>query len=134
VNLGITMWVVPDGGLGALRRWFEGAYGRLGVGVWPILQTALAASLAWFLVSGVLGHGQPYFAAIAAVISTGVVVGARRASGVRTRLLGGVRACGSGSAGGANRDGDRPDRGRRAGDGRGVVARGWAGGPSPRRA
>jgi uncharacterized membrane protein YgaE (UPF0421/DUF939 family) len=39
------------------------------------LQTALAASLAWFLASVVLGHGQPYFAAIAAVISTGVVVG-----------------------------------------------------------
>jgi uncharacterized membrane protein YgaE (UPF0421/DUF939 family) len=44
-------------------------------GVWPILQTAVAASLAWFLASAVLGHGQPYFAAIAAVISTGVVVG-----------------------------------------------------------
>jgi len=39
------------------------------------LQTAVAASLAWFLASVVLGHGQPYFAAIAAVISTGVVVG-----------------------------------------------------------
>jgi uncharacterized membrane protein YccC len=39
------------------------------------LQTAVAASLAWFLASAVLGHGQPFFAAIAAVISTGVVVG-----------------------------------------------------------
>jgi len=39
------------------------------------LQTAVAASLAWFLASVVLGHDQPYFAAIAAVISTGVVVG-----------------------------------------------------------
>jgi uncharacterized membrane protein YccC len=39
------------------------------------LQTAVAASLAWFLASAVLGHSQPYFAAIAAVISTGVVVG-----------------------------------------------------------
>jgi uncharacterized membrane protein YgaE (UPF0421/DUF939 family) len=75
VNLGALAWVVPDGGLGALRRWFREASGRLGVGVWPILQTAVAASLAWFLASAVLGHGQPYFAAIAAVISTGVVVG-----------------------------------------------------------
>src|SRR5919199_5598638 len=61
MNLGALAWVVPDGGLGA--------------GVWPILQTAVAASLAWFLASAVLGHGRPYFAAIAAVISTGVVVG-----------------------------------------------------------
>jgi uncharacterized membrane protein YgaE (UPF0421/DUF939 family) len=75
VNLGALAWVVPDGGSGALRRWYREATGRLGTGVWPILQTAVAASLAWFLASAVLGHGQPYFAAIAAVISTGVVVG-----------------------------------------------------------
>src|SRR5215204_6447508 len=75
VNLSALAWVVPDGGSGALRRWSREASGRLGVGVWPILQTAVAASLAWFLASAVLGHGQPYFAAIAAVISSGVVVG-----------------------------------------------------------
>jgi uncharacterized membrane protein YccC len=39
------------------------------------LQTAVAASLAWFLASATLGHDQPFFAAIAAVVSTGVVVG-----------------------------------------------------------
>lgn len=43
--------------------------------MWPILQTAVAASLAWFVASAVLGHGRPFFAAIAAVVSTGVVVG-----------------------------------------------------------
>ena len=75
MNLGALAWVVPDGGSGALRRWAREASGRLGTGVWPILQTAVAASLAWFLASAVLGHDQPYFAAIAAVISTGVVVG-----------------------------------------------------------
>ena len=75
MNLGVLAWVVPDGGSGTLRRWSQEVSGRLGVGVWPILQTSVAASLAWFLASAVLGHGQPYFAAIAAVISTGVVVG-----------------------------------------------------------
>jgi uncharacterized membrane protein YgaE (UPF0421/DUF939 family) len=75
VNLGALAWVVPDGGSGAVRRWSREATGRLGTGFWPILQTAVAASVAWFLASVVLGHGQPYFAAIAAVISTGVVVG-----------------------------------------------------------
>ena len=75
MNLGVLTWVVPDGGFGVLRRRFGEAFSRLGTGVWPILQTAVAASLAWFLASAVLGHGQPFFAAIAAVISTGVVVG-----------------------------------------------------------
>ncbi len=39
------------------------------------MQTAVAASLAWFLASAALGHDRPFFAAIAAVVSTGVVVG-----------------------------------------------------------
>jgi uncharacterized membrane protein YgaE (UPF0421/DUF939 family) len=75
VNLGALAWVMPDGGSAAVRRWSREATGRLGVGFWPILQTAVAASLAWFLASTVLGHERPYFAAIAAVISSGVVVG-----------------------------------------------------------
>jgi hypothetical protein len=75
VNLSVLTWVVPDSGSLALRRRFEEAFGWLGAGVWPILQTAVGASLAWFLASAVLGHGQPFFAAIAAVISSGVVVG-----------------------------------------------------------
>ena len=75
MNLSVLTWVVPDSGSLALRRRFEEAFGRLGPGVWPILQTAVGASLAWFLASAVLGHGQPFFAAIAAVISSGVVVG-----------------------------------------------------------
>ena len=75
MNLGALAWVVPNVGSGALRRWSQEASGRLGTGVWPILQTAVAASLAWFLASVVLGHSQTYFAAISAVNSTGVVVG-----------------------------------------------------------
>jgi hypothetical protein len=75
VNLSVLAWAVPEVVSGTVRRWFEEAVGRLGTGVWPILQTAVAASLAWFLASTALGHDQPYFAAIAAVISTGVVVG-----------------------------------------------------------
>jgi uncharacterized membrane protein YgaE (UPF0421/DUF939 family) len=75
VILGALAWVVPDGGSETVRRWSLEATGRMGVGFWPILQTAVAASLAWFLASTVLGHERPYFAAIAAVISSGVVVG-----------------------------------------------------------
>ena len=91
MNLSVLTRVVPDGGFWAVRSRVEEAFGRLGVGVWPILQTAVAASLAWFLASATLGHDQPFFAAIAAVVSTGVVVGqeGRRA----TELVFGV-ACG----------------------------------------
>ncbi len=61
--------------IAALSRGLEGALGRLRAGALPIAQTALAASLAWSLASAVLGHERPFFAAIAAVISLGVVVG-----------------------------------------------------------
>jgi hypothetical protein len=75
VNLSVLTRVVPDGELWVVRSRVEEAFRRLGIGVWPILQTAVAASLAWFLASTALGHDQPFFAAIAAVVSTGVVVG-----------------------------------------------------------
>ena len=65
MNLSVLTWVVPDGGSETIRSRFEEACGRLGVGVWPILQTAVAASLAWFLASAVLGHGQPVGAVVA---------------------------------------------------------------------
>lgn len=38
------------------------------VTVWPILQTAVAAGLAWYLAHDVLGHVQPFFAPIAAAV------------------------------------------------------------------
>ncbi len=40
-----------------------------------ILQTAVAASAAWYLASLVLGHDQPFVAAIAAVITLGATSG-----------------------------------------------------------
>ena len=56
--------------------------GRLGAGVgrlrdrgWPVLQTALAAGLAYFLAKVLLGHPQPFFAAVAAVVTLGASVG-----------------------------------------------------------
>jgi len=80
-----------NGKVMAVSRRFESALGRLRAGGWPILQTAVAASLAWTLASMVLGHERPFFAAIAAVVSLGVAVGqeGRRAA----ELVFGV-ACG----------------------------------------
>lgn len=69
--------------------WASGLRQRLRAGVrrvwsswWPILQTAMAASAAWCLATLVLGHEQPFVAAIAAVISLGATAGrgSRRAT------------------------------------------------------
>lgn len=43
----------------------------------PIVQAAVAAALAWFIAKELIGHPQPFFAPIAAVISLGVSLGQR---------------------------------------------------------
>ena len=67
--------VARQRGLSAVRANMEGALARLRVGSWPIVQTAVAATLAWSAAALVLGHEQPFVAAIAAVISVGAVAG-----------------------------------------------------------
>jgi uncharacterized membrane protein YgaE (UPF0421/DUF939 family) len=56
-----------------LRSGIHGLWG----GWWQILQTAVAAAVAWFLAILILGHERPEFAPIAAVISLGLAVGER---------------------------------------------------------
>jgi len=56
-------------------RTFGGALERLRYGGWPVVQSAVAASLAWYLAEALLGHQRPFVAAIAAVISVGAVAG-----------------------------------------------------------
>src|SRR5918993_4461825 len=51
-----------------VRDGLSAGYGRLRTSVWPVLQAAVAASLAYFLAEVVVGHGQPFFAPIAAVV------------------------------------------------------------------
>jgi hypothetical protein len=67
--------VARQRGFSAVRANTEGALGRLRVGSWPIVQTAVAATLAWSAAALVLGHDRPFVAAIAAVISVGAVAG-----------------------------------------------------------
>lgn len=52
----------------------------------PILQTAVAASLAWLLATEVVGHPQPFFAPISAVITLGLTVGQRRRRAVELAI------------------------------------------------
>lgn len=75
MGLGVLDGMELDEKIAALRGASVGTVGRLRAGALPIVQTAVAASLAWFLASAVLGHERPFFAAIAAVVVLGVVVG-----------------------------------------------------------
>ncbi len=59
---------------------------RLGGGWLQILQTAVAACLAWFLAVALLGLDRPTFAPIAAVISLGLAVGERGRRAVELTL------------------------------------------------
>ena len=68
-----------------LQRLRSGAL-RLRSGWLPILQTALAACLAWFLAVFVLGLERPTFAPIAAVIVLGLAVGERGRRAVELTL------------------------------------------------
>jgi uncharacterized membrane protein YgaE (UPF0421/DUF939 family) len=51
---------------------------RIVAGARPILHSAVAASLAWLVATEVVGHDQPFFAPISAVITLGLTVGQRR--------------------------------------------------------
>lgn len=67
--------LLAEGGASRLRRRLHESVGRVRSSWWPILQTAVAASVAWYLATLVLGHEQPFVAAIAAVISLGATAG-----------------------------------------------------------
>jgi uncharacterized membrane protein YgaE (UPF0421/DUF939 family) len=61
-----------------VRDGFIAGYGRLKASVWPIVQAAVAASLAYFLAEVLIGgQGQPFFAPIAAVVCLSVTLGQR---------------------------------------------------------
>jgi uncharacterized membrane protein YgaE (UPF0421/DUF939 family) len=52
----------------------------------PILQTSVAAALAWLIATEVAGHEQPFFAPISAVITLGLTVGERRRRAVEIAI------------------------------------------------
>jgi hypothetical protein len=60
-----------------LRHRLHSGIHRLRSVWWQIVQTAVAAIVAWFLAVLILGHERPAFAPIAAVISLGLAVGER---------------------------------------------------------
>ena len=52
----------------------------------PILQTSVAAALAWLIATELVGHEQPFFAPISAVITLGLTVGERRRRAVELAI------------------------------------------------
>jgi uncharacterized membrane protein YccC len=64
----------------------QGALARLRENLWPVAQTAIAAALAWLLATAVLGHANPVFAPIAAIVSLGATRGQRARRAVELML------------------------------------------------
>lgn len=50
---------------------------RLAHGARPIVQTSVAAALAWLAATELIGHDRPFFAPVAAVITLGLTLGQR---------------------------------------------------------
>src|SRR5918996_4338888 len=59
---------------------------RIATGARPILHSAIAAALAWLVATEVIGHEQPFFAPISAVITLGLTVGERRRRAVEIAI------------------------------------------------
>lgn len=59
------------------RRYSRGAAARVRAGLWPMLQTAAAAGLAWLLAARVLGDPSPFFAPVAAIMCLAATRGQR---------------------------------------------------------
>lgn len=60
-----------------IRSGFSAGIDRLRMSGWSVVQTAVAASVAYLLAVVVLGHETPFFAPIAAVIALSVTLGQR---------------------------------------------------------
>jgi uncharacterized membrane protein YgaE (UPF0421/DUF939 family) len=52
----------------------------------PILQTSVAAAAAWLIATELVGHEQPFFAPISAVVTLGLTVGERRRRAVELAI------------------------------------------------
>lgn len=50
---------------------------RLAAAGWPVVQSALAAGVAWLVATEVLGYERPFYAAVAAVVCLGITTGER---------------------------------------------------------
>ena len=68
------------------RAGFRSRHQRVIATARPILQSAVAAALAWLVATDVLGHDQAFFAPISALITLGLTVGERRRRAVEIAI------------------------------------------------
>jgi uncharacterized membrane protein YgaE (UPF0421/DUF939 family) len=66
-----------------LRSSLRASLDRVRDYIWPITQAAVGAGIAWFLAHIVLGHPQPFFAPIAAVVALAAGTGGRGTQAVQ---------------------------------------------------
>ena len=71
-----------------VKRWDETRWGlaRLRENLFPVVQTAGAAALAWLLANVLLGHSSPVFAPIAAIVALGATRGQRARRAIELML------------------------------------------------
>ncbi len=72
--------------LAMFRQRLHPVAGRFRLGFWPIIQTTLAASVAWVLAVLVVGYEQSSFAPVAAVLSLGVSISQRERRAIEAIL------------------------------------------------
>lgn len=61
----------------ALQGWGRTRAARLRTAALPVAQCAVAAGLAWFVATALIGHARPFFAPIAAIVCLGISLGAK---------------------------------------------------------
>src|SRR3954447_19190041 len=55
----------------------HGGASRIRTALWPIVQTAVAATIAWVIATRAFGHQGPFFAPVAAIMALGATRGQR---------------------------------------------------------
>jgi hypothetical protein len=87
------------------RRSSRGALGRVRTNGWPLVQTAIAAALAWLIASKLLRDPSPFFAPVAAIMSLAATRGQRMRRAIELiigRSASGSVICSGGASAWAN--------------------------------
>lgn len=87
VDLGRPKAALASGRTAVAQLW-AATWDRVHAGVWPIVQSTAAATVAWVIARHLVNHHQPFFAPIAAVVALNASRGERGTNAVR--LLWGV--------------------------------------------
>ncbi|MEA2450390.1 MAG: hypothetical protein QOG63_2322 [Thermoleophilaceae bacterium] len=68
------------------RRSAQSRFGQVRRSLWPVVQTAIAATVAWLIATRALGHAAPFFAPVAAIMALSATRGQRARRAVEMML------------------------------------------------